>query len=668
MRSRLLLTGVIPLVFIVFVISLASAEIIISQPSKFTYNVGEQLKISVSVLQGGSALEANLICENSSESKLVFFKNLEASEKKVEISQPLTKSFLGNMNGDCHIITKYNGETEKSQIFKISNRIDIALSVSRSNYNAGEQVKVSGEATKGNSEPVNGFVEITLENTDIKIIKEFKNSKFSANFTLMDNIAAGSYYVNAYVYEKTSDGQISNQGSSTAVIRVNQEIKKLEIAINDQAISPGNDISFKVLLYDQANYEVPGDTTVSVKDSDEKELLKRLVKTNEEIILPIATNASSGYWKIEASSMGIKGDRLFFVEEDEKASFEIINDTLIIINIGNVIYRKAVQIAIGSDVEIKEMDLDIGESKRFRLLAPDGDYQISVTDGAETFSQSGVSLTGNAIGVQDIRKQLSIWSKYPIVWIFLILVMGLFAMLLFQRTIKKRAYAYPVEEKKEKHGQGILRTIGINKGEKDISSSKAQRAEHSLVLNGEKQEVGIICLKIKNKLEKQAELNLKQAFSQAYEVKAVDYKSGDFVFLIFSPMITRKTRNQTDTIRTAISLAKALEEHNHKFKDKIEFGIAVHTGNLINKLENGVLKFTGVGNTLGIAKRLAEVSKGEVLLSKEIHEKTISEVKADKVTKEGFEVFTVNKIVEGEKNRKFVQDFLKRLDEQGKGK
>ena len=138
--------------------------------------------------------------------------------------------------------------------------------------------------------------------------------------------------------------------------------------------------------------------------------------------------------------------------------------------------------------------------------------------------------------------------------------------------------------------------------------------------------------------------------------------------MIFSPAITRKTKNQTDAVRTALSLSKALREHNHKFREKIEFGISVHTGNLINKVDKGILKFTGVGNTLSLAKRLAEISKGEVLLSKEIHEKTISEVKAEKVNKDGFDVFTVNKVVEGERNRKFVQDFLNRLDKQGKGK
>ena len=59
-----------------------------------------------------------------------------------------------------------------------------------------------------------------------------------------------------------------------------------------------------------------------------------------------------------------------------------MNDTLLVTNVGNVPYRKAIQIVIGNEIEIKELNLEVGQSKQFRLLAPDGDYKISVTDGS----------------------------------------------------------------------------------------------------------------------------------------------------------------------------------------------------------------------------------------------------------------------------------------------
>ena len=42
-----------------------------------------------------------------------------------------------------------------------------------------------------------------------------------------------------------------------------------------------------------------------------------------------------------------------------------------------------------------------------------------------------------------------------------------------------------------------------------------------------------------------------------------------------------------------------MKEHNKKFSDKIDFGIGINSGEIINKMEDGKLKFTALGNFIG---------------------------------------------------------------------
>lgn len=663
---RKTLISLIVCMFLISLISAVSAEIMISQP-KSTYSIGENLDLSVKLSEGGKLLEAELICNN--ESKSILLKNLKPQETEVVIFQPLTKSLLGNLRGICNVLVRYNRETEKSQDFKISGSISITLTIANLNYNAGDKIIVRGEAKRENNELAEGFVEITLSGTSLKLINPVKQGKFSTNFSLPENLVSGRYTLKARVYEKDSQGEISNEGEETVIIGVKQEPKKLEVAINQQSITPGEQLTFKVLLYDQANLEMPGDASVIVKDSSKNEILKRLVKTEEEISLKIEENAPAGYWKIEASSLGISATRLFSVEESEKAEFSIVNDTLTITNIGNVVYRKAVQISIGGEVEIKELNLEVGESREFRLLAPDGSYSITVTDGTTTFTESEVPLTGNIIGVLDIKKQLSVWRKYPIVWLFLILVMGLFILMLIQRTVKRKVYAYPVEERKVRKREGVGKFLRAME-KSGYETGERLKAEHTLVLGGTKQTTALVCLKIKNKISKESEKNLEAAFGQAYELKAVSYKSGEYIFLIFSPLLTRTFKNYSPAVRAAEAIARAIRGYNSKFREKIDFGISVHAGELAGRIdrEDKKLKFTAIGNTLGRAKRIADISNQEVLLSRELHEKTVAEVKAEKLTKDGQEVYRVQRITDTEKNKQFIKDFLKKMDEDAKRK
>ena len=66
----------------------------------------------------------------------------------------------------------------------------------------------------------------------------------------------------------------------------------------------------------------------------------------------------------------------------------------------------------------------------------------------------------------------------------------------------------------------------------------------------------------------------------------------------------------------------------------------------INKIEDKKLKFTALGNLIIGAKRLAETSDKQILISKESYEKAMNEIKViKKETKDG-PVYEVQKVLD----------------------
>ncbi len=193
-----------------------------------------------------------------------------------------------------------------------------------------------------------------------------------------------------------------------------------------------------------------------------------------------------------------------------------------------------------------------------------------------------------------------------------------------------------------------------------IKPDSPNQAEQVLVTDGQKNRAAIIALKIKNQINKFSKENLEKSIVHVYDKKGAVYESGNFVFVVFSPLITKSFRNEIEAAKDAEKIAEGLKEHNKKFNDKIDFGIAVNSGEIINKIEDRKLKFTSLGTLTISAKKLADLSKGEVLMTREAYEKAMSEVKAEKKNIGGMEVYEVKKVADYEKNRKFINDFLKR--------
>lgn len=189
---------------------------------------------------------------------------------------------------------------------------------------------------------------------------------------------------------------------------VSAQGEKMGISTIKDTYIAGENITFKVSLLDANDNPLNANVNVVIEDAEKRSQAEASVPSNQVVSADIGATPYAGYWKITASYTSSTGEKteataLFMVELNELAKFEITNNTLNIINIGNTRYTKTIQIVIGETIGTKDVDLGVGESVSFRLVAPSGDYNVRVSDGKTTIIQGGVALTGNVIGILDNR-------------------------------------------------------------------------------------------------------------------------------------------------------------------------------------------------------------------------------------------------------------------------
>ena len=235
--------------------------------------------------------------------------------------------------------------------------------------------------------------------------------------------------------------------------------QNLEIKIDKTIYQQGDKIKYTIQLYDDSNNPIPGNVDVEFKDATGFNTIKRTVPANEEQEINLGNQALFGYWKIIAKFNNKEVTRLFTIESNEQVSFELNGNELIITNTGNIPYSKTIQIAIGDIIETKKIELNIGESTNLKLVAPDGTYNIQVSDGKTTISRQNVQLTGNAVAIvnpneagsvpitgvnrplDDSTKETSagdIFNKSKLALVFVFAFLVLFILVVVQRFNERK--------------------------------------------------------------------------------------------------------------------------------------------------------------------------------------------------------------------------------------
>ncbi|MEK6817421.1 MAG: hypothetical protein AABX80_01340 [Nanoarchaeota archaeon] len=663
------------LIFTIFLSSFASAEIIIHNQPNEVYSIGETLTISATVktlTSATSTFSMDLICDGQS---INFYKNgislSSGGEKKVEASLIFTKSLIGEIKGTCRVKGTFKGDNTLTNEFIVSNKMNLIPEPDNTKFIPGIPILIKGSATNENGEPANGFIDLRVAEGESIIINKhdtINNGFFSIEVIFPEDLKAGRYLLELNAYEE-EPGEIINEKTNLGFTAYNIDITQIPTSLEiifDKEVEPGTNAKIKVILHDQTGKNIDSMVNITIKD-DKKRIIEQTEKATDEYLeIPIAYNQKSSVWGMSIESGSLTAEATFLIKEKKDVNVSFVNNTLIITNVGNIPYTDPVSIKIGDEIVFVDTNLDVDESKKYSLSAPDGEYQISVLEEDGDVYTLSSFLTGRVIGAKEKK---GIRGLFSFAWIFIILILGYVAYMFFNKQHKRTFFGFMPSLLAKKEKSMMMTGVEI-----PLRTSSRLKSRNPLIVSlsikGEPQKTTAICLHIKNlreigKTKGDAEKILQKAIDFAEDNKAMTYENQDYLFFIFSPLKTKTFRNESTALRVAQGIKTSLIEQNRLFKQKLNFGISINNGQVITKREGDSTKFTSLGKFIGNSKRLTSFGE-EIVFSKEVAEALKTEIKSEQINNET-DAYSIKEIKKSgsPENKKFVDDFIKRQQKSG---
>ncbi len=627
---------VFALIIAVNLVHFASAEILLSQPNAI-YNVGNRVSVQATVkpaMQTEDYLSVKLICDSQLTEIFRNYYVLNANEeKRIDTIFPIVN--ISGTEDLCYISVSFGDENSESARFKASNEVLVSANLPKRTYDPGEEITITGQAKKTDGANVDGFAELTgnFILNPVRVIVSEGNFQFNYSAT---REVSGVKNLNVYVYEKNIDNEVTNYGDYNLEVEIRPVLSKIEVSLSQDSIIPGSSISYDVETLDQESKVISSDVIVSIVNPDGTEHYRNAISANNSNEFVTSKNYLPGYWKIEVSSGDISGKKLLYIEELEEASFEVANATITVENIGNVKYNKVVRFKIGDNEVVKEVSLKVGETKRYELSAPDGDYQIEIDDGESSTSFGSVPLTGKSINLGEIKGLKGIFEVNGILIIFIVLILGLFAAVFAYRN-------------------GFI----LNRKNNSFPSSMSEDyvEPSSIVGHGVSQQAAVVCLDVRNQ-NKNGLDSIEKAIEAANSRGASVHVNGEQRVMVFAPIVTKSNDNLQLALKTGKEIENTLQEHNRRNRDKIDFGIGVNNGEIIAEKKPEGLGFISKGNLIREAKRISKEAKCELLFSESAHRGLVQNAEFKKDAEKN--AWKAERIKGNENYKEFVDKFTEK--------
>ncbi|MBT7660602.1 hypothetical protein HN604_00795, partial [archaeon] len=381
---------VIAFLFSVLAISLSSAAISINEPDP-VYNLGDEIYIRIDGIIGTTIgnLNVNLACKNNTINLARFPAtsfDLE-TESSLEIKKQLIRADLEVENltsvvGNCQIGVSLGPEYISTGSFVVSKEVNVIATLNQTAFDPRDPITVSIQATKFNGDNLAGFIEGSGATF---FSEEVSNGNLVHTFYMPETIESGPYSLTVYTYDFV-DGEILNSGTTEVAFEINQIPSSILLSLSDSVAIPGESFDIGTEIVDQSGKIMEGLTSITiVSPSDTEEDILLSVPANSFKTIEFLPNSTAGAWMVIANFHDIEEVREFEVAANMKATYDFEDSVLIVKNVGNVVFNKTISVTIGEELFDIEIQLGLGETRKFALKGENpGEYNVLVDDGEQT--------------------------------------------------------------------------------------------------------------------------------------------------------------------------------------------------------------------------------------------------------------------------------------------
>lgn len=410
-------------VFLFFILPLASAQIVFENNFNNVYNVGDVVHVNISIQKPESIsdyLETYLSCGNSN---FLVGKNyvsvLGGEIKKVYLDFPIS------IYGLCHLKSSFDGDSQLSQQFNVSSSIKINYDLNALSFSPKDNFSIAGTATKANGDLLNGTLKIFSPGIIEKTIVVSKG-KFIYNFKIPSEALPGKHNFTLEASEEDPSNNLINFGKKSFNITIYSVPSKIVSKINFTEVHPPKNITVNFSLEDQVGNSILNKSLIlKVTDPENNIIVKKTINSPGKYIYKFPENATRGLWSFGFYYGSFSSFSKIYVEENKKLFFNVLNNTLVIKNIGNVLYEGIITYSFqnASIEENKSINVNLDVGKQMRIpLNLNGSYNVSA--GGQSlgrFSFTGNAIKGSPLGVVYPNHKIFFGIIFLIIIIFLFL-------------------------------------------------------------------------------------------------------------------------------------------------------------------------------------------------------------------------------------------------------
>lgn len=272
-----------------------------------------------------------------------------------------------------------NQETFLVGTFEIISTINISAEINKLHVLPKEKIKIFGEASILDKPIEKGKVRITLEEQEYSV--DLVKSSFTHTILIPEDIASGKHDIEVFI-----EDEYGNTGSAEVSIIVIPKYSGIEILKDKDSYYPGDIVKVTPILRDQAGDIIEKEVVIKIHTPDKKEAITDKIMSNSLYEFTLLSNAPPGTWVVEILSDSIKERINIFVNEKTQLEYTLINQTLLITNIGNIEFDGPIKIELKgfekATTLIKDISIDVNETVKIPLWkdVKTGVYDIQIED------------------------------------------------------------------------------------------------------------------------------------------------------------------------------------------------------------------------------------------------------------------------------------------------
>jgi len=446
--------------FIIFLLlPLVSADISLVGEIEPLYNLGDKIAVSFEILEDKDVYgvsKVSLACEDYD---IDFFTNVVDIKEntKYDLKIPDLK-IAKSMVGECNIkvlIESFDKEVInefESDQFIITDELNLAISLDKTNYFPGESLVIS----------INGLSNYDLNNANTSIYFDDKIAsselKEKINLELSKDIRSGSHNIRIFIDD--GSGNIFDQ---YLLLEVEQMPISLRNNMPKTSYNPLEIFEPIIILTDQAGNSIEDkDVNVKIINKKDKELFSGSVKSSNAVLFIFPQFTEPGEYYIISSFEELEAKDMIEIREVEDIEVSFEGNFAYVRNIGNVKYSKKINIKLEEDfshlILTKKISLKPDETEVIDLSkeVPQGDYLVSPVYDEEEVSEPvkpvPVSLEDNRNIIKKATQDINSITgavigggtgSWIIAIIFIVLILGAFSYLSIKKIKSKKQKLKP---------------------------------------------------------------------------------------------------------------------------------------------------------------------------------------------------------------------------------